>query len=186
MLTTQAGRFGSKSGFTLPEVMIAGALGTLVSAAVMAAFLWTGKQSNLCNKISLTQTEVLRTSGRMERFIRNAASIAAIDESKGNWVEVAFPDGTTGRFTYYDSSDSEREGRLYLERNDTERLIVQGITKIPSATGYSLPLFSKINDRAIRVAFRVATLTPTGRLSCDDGSYASSARFAVCLRNAKE
>lgn len=186
MTKTKTARSRGKAGFTLPEVLIAGSLATLVSAAVMTTFLWTGKQSNLCSKISWAQSEVQRTSGRIERFIRNAEGISAIDESGGNWVEVRFKDGTTGRFTYCNSPETNRDGRLYLERNGvSQNIVARGLTKIPSTTGYSIPMFTKINDRAIRVAYRVTALLPNGQLTADDGSYASCARFAVCLRNSR-
>lgn len=177
----------AKRAFTLPEVLIAGSLTTLVSIVVMTTFIWTGRQSALCSKISWSQREVMKTNGKIEQFIRNAASISAIDESKGNWVEVRFPDNTTGRFTYYNDPGTPRDGRMFLLRNgSTERLVARGLTKITNTSGFPMPMFSKINDRTLRVSYRVAEPTPSGARASDDELYAAFACFAVNLRNAVE
>jgi hypothetical protein len=177
---------GSRAGFTLPEVMIAGSLSTLIAAAVMSVFMWAGRQTSLCSKISSAQTESRRTSAQLERYLRNARALVAIDESQGNWVEVRFTDGSLARLSYTNEPGAVRSGRLSLVRNGEERILASGLTRIPSPEGYSLPLFTRVNDRAVRIAFRIASLGPGGRLTADDGAYASCARFAVCLRNARE
>jgi hypothetical protein len=177
----------SKRGYSLLEVMIASAVGTAVTIVVMTTFLWTGRQSNLCAKIAWSQTEAMRTSGKIEAYVRNASSISAIDQNLGNWVEFRFPNGETSRFTYYNLPNSPRDGKLYLQRTNTvETIVARGLTKITSTNGYSMPMFTKVNDRAVRISYRVAEPTPTGARASDDELYASSMRFAVCLRNVPE
>ncbi len=176
-------RRGRQRGHTLPEVMIAGSLSFVISAAIMQTFLWAGRQSNLCSKIAWSQGEAMRTSGKLEGYIRNAKSVSAIDESQGNWVEVRFTNGASSRFTYYPTAP--REGRIYLTRpNAPETLIAQGLTRIMTDSGYPTPMFTKINDRAIRVCYRVSEPTQSGTRSSDDQAYSACARFGVCLRNA--
>jgi hypothetical protein len=178
---------GGRRGYSLPEVMIAGSLTTLVMVAIMTAFLWAGRQSLLCSKIAWSQSEVMKTSGRIEQFIRNASAISSIDESLGNWVEVRFPDGSTGRFVYYREDRHPRDGSLYLIRKgEPDRMLARGLMKITTTDGFPTPVFSKINDRSIRISFRLSEPTPEGKRAPDDRLYAGVARLAVCLRNAEE
>ncbi len=175
----------SRRGFTLTEVLIASSIGFMVSASIVSTFIWTGKQSSLCSKIAWSQTEAMRTSGKIESYLRNAQCITAIDQTNGNWVEVRFVNGTTNRFTYYNAPNTARDGKMYLTRTNTqETLVAYGLTKIMSTNGYPQAMFTKINERAIRVAFRVSEPTPNGNRASDDELYFACARFAVCLRNA--
>jgi prepilin-type N-terminal cleavage/methylation domain-containing protein len=184
-------RLKTRRGFTLVEIMVAMSLGLLVAAAVSTTFIWTGRQSILCAKIAWSQGQAMRTSNKIEGYIRNATSISGIDTNLGDWVEVKFGDGTTGRFTYYNNAatNTQRGGMMYLVKSgSSELLVARGLTKIPNPNGIGFPIamFTKINDRAIRVSYRVAEPTPSGIQAADDGLYAAYARFAACLRNAKK
>ncbi len=179
----------ARQGFTLTEMMVSLAIGLLVAATVSATFIWSGRQSVLCAKIAWSQTQAMRTSNKIESYFRNATSISGIDAALGDWVEVRFGDGTTGRLTYYNTANTQRRGMLYLRKNNvTETLVARGLTKIPNpdGSGFPLAMFTKINDRAIRVSYRVAEPTPDGAQAADDGAYAACARFAICLRNAPQ
>jgi hypothetical protein len=177
----------TKRGLTLPEVLIAGSLSTLVSIVVMTTFIWTGRQSVLCSKIAWSQREVMKTNGKIEQFIRNASAISAIDEVHGNWVEVRFPDNSTGRFTYYNEPGTPRDGRLFLLRNgSSERIVARGLTKITNTGGYPMPMFTRINDRTLRISYRVSEPTASGSRASDDELFAAFACFAVNLRNVAE
>jgi hypothetical protein len=175
----------AKRGFTLTEVMFASSIAFVVSAGVMSTFIWTGRQNQLCSRIAWSQTEAMRSSGKIESLVRNAVSIAAIDEAQGNWVEVRFADGTTNRLDYYHEPDSPREGNLVLSRtNATELLLARGLTRIMTTSGFPTPVFTKINDRALRICYRVSEPGANGKRNPNDGPYSACARFAVCLRNA--
>jgi prepilin-type N-terminal cleavage/methylation domain-containing protein len=179
----------TRRGFTLPEIMISMAVGVLVAAAVSTTFIWVGRMSILCAKIAWSQTEAMRTNNKIEGYIRNAKAISGIDTNLGNWVEVQFTDGTKGKFTFYNTPNTQRCGMMYLQKNGgTETLVARGLTKIPNpnGTGFPIAMFTKINDRAIRVSYRVAEPTPSGAQAADDGAYAACARFAACLRNANK
>jgi type II secretory pathway component PulJ len=172
-------------GYTLLEVLIASSLAFIVIGAVFVTITWTGRQNSLCNKIMWSQSEAMRTTAKIEEYVRNAESISSIDATNGNWVVIKFPSGATGRFVYYNAPNTPRDGKLYLERtNVTETLLARGLTKNTTTNGYPLAMFSKINDRALRISYRVSEPTPTGNRASDDELYAASVRFAVCLRNA--
>lgn len=177
----------ARRGFTLSELMIAMAISSLVVITVSTTFIWTGRQSILCAKIAWSQIEAMRTSNKIESYFRNAKLISGIDTNSGDWVEVQFTDDTTGRLTYYNNTESsQRRGMLFLQKGEsTEQLVARGLTKIPNPGGLGFPLamFTKINDRAIRISYRVAEPTPDGNQAANDGAYAACARFAVFLRN---
>lgn len=174
-----------RRGYTLPEVMVAGSLMTVVIAAVMTSFLWAGRQSMLCAKIAWSQSEVMHTSYKIEQYLRNASVISAIDESYGNWVEVGFPDGSSGRFVYF-IENGPREGALFLVREGKEdKLVARGLMKITTTDGFPMPVFSKINDRTIRISYRLSQPKANGKRALDDQLYAGVSRLAVCLRNAE-
>ncbi len=189
MTVSTYSRLTSRHGFTLPEIMIANAIGLIILAAVSTTFIWTGRQSVLCAKIAWSQTEAMRTSNKIEGYLRNAESVSGIDTNLGEWVEVQFTDGTKGRFTFYNTPNTQRRGKLFLTKNGvTETLVARGLTKIPNAdgSGYPIAMFTKLNDRTIRLSYRVAEPTPDGAQAANDGDYAACARTAACLRNAKK
>lgn len=177
---------GGTGGYTLVEVVLASSISTLVAAGVMTVFLWCGKQAALCSKQAWSQMEAMNTSTRLSMYLRNASEIVAIDEIEGTWVEFGFPDGTTGRLIYSNAVPELRDGRLYLQRPDGDRTIVaRGLTEIQESQGFTTPMFLRIRDNALRVAYRVSEPVPTGGREVDDGEYAACVRFAICLRNAE-
>lgn len=173
-----------RSGFTLVESMIAIGVGSLVVAAVMATFLWAARQANLCAKIAWSQNQAMRTSTKLESYLRNASAVTAIDQVQGTWVQVRFPDGSTGRFVYSNAVTALRDGRLYLVvSNGTQTLVSRGLTEIMDSRGFNIPIFTMTRTNALRIAFRVAEPTPQGTRAANDSSYAASVRFGVCMRN---
>ena len=175
----------AQRGFTLPEIMIAMALGVIVTGTILESYIWCGNQANLCSRIAWSQSTIMRTSTKIEAYVRNASSISGIDTTNGLWVEVRFTNGITGRLTYYNTTDTLRKGKMFLQQNTstTEVLVAQGVTKIMDTTGFQIPVFTKLRDNAILFSYRVSDPTPSGIQAADDGDYAAYARFAVFLRN---
>lgn len=174
----------SQAGFTLVEVLMAAALTTLVSAAVLTTFIWCLKQATLSTKISWSQNQAMRTAAQLTSYLRNANEIVSIDEVGGTWVELRFPDGNLGRLVYSNEVPDLRDGRMFIIRtNGTETLVTRGLTEIQTSVGFSMPMFSREGDNSVRVAFRVSEPTSSGIRDANDGLFAATMRFSACLRN---
>ncbi len=182
-----ARRGKASAGFTLIEVVVASSISTLVVAAVMTVFIWNAHQASECAKLAWSQNEAMRTSKKLTQYIRNASDIVAIDESQGAWVQLEFPDGRRATLTYSNAVPLLRDGRMYIERDDsTDMLVARGLTEIQSTDGYTTPVFSRTRTNVLRVAYRVAAPSPTGGRASDDEAYAAFIQFGVCLRNSAE
>jgi len=180
-------RHDARAGFTLTELVVASSMSTIVAAGVMTSFIWCLQQASLCTKIAWSQKEAMNTSGKLTMYIRNASEVVDIDEVEGTWVELRFPDGTTGRLVYSNAVAELRDGRLYIQRtNGTDLIVARGLTEIQGDQGYTTPMFSKTRNNALRVAYRVAEPAASGGRDANDGPYAANVRFGVCLRNAEE
>ena len=176
-----------RAGFTVPELVIASALGLLVSAGVLTVFLWTGEQAALCSKISSSQDEAMRTMEKVTDLLHNGSSVAGIDVSSGRWVQVRFPDTTVSCLTYSNDVTGLRNGALYLqETNTTQLLVARGLTSVMDSRGFTTPMFTQTRSNSLRIAFRVATPTQYGTGAANDSQYAASVNFAVTLRNAPQ
>jgi hypothetical protein len=180
---------GGKAGFTIVEFLVAGSIGVLVAAGVVTSFVWCGKQAVQCSKVAWSQDKVMRTSAKLSAYLRNAAKVESMDMSQGTWVRVRvvsdrFPTGEIVRLYYTNAAPQLRDGRLLLQRsNGTEILVARGLTEVMDERGYTLPIFSRARDNALRIAYRVAEPVATGGSTANDSRYAASARFGACLRN---
>ena len=128
----------------------------------------------------------MMTSERLTMLIRNARRISAIDEAKGDWVDVEFPDDSVLRIIYTYETETLREGRMYIvSSNDTHKLVARGMTALQTPDGFSMPVFTKTPSGALRVGMRVSE-PEESQNPANDNVYASSMRFAVHPRNAEE
>jgi len=177
----------ARAGFTITELVVASSISTLVAVGTMSIFIWCGRQATLCAKVAWSQNQAMTTSDRLTLYVRNADEITAIDEVEGTWVNLRFPDGTTARLAYSNAVPDIRDGRLYLQRtNGTELLVARGLTEIQSNEGFTTPVFTRIRDNALRIAYRVSEPTASGARAANDGQYAACVRFAACLRNVQD
>ena len=178
---------GRRAGFTVPEVLVASAIGGIVTLGVMTTFIWSGKQASLCTRIAWSQMESMRTSGKLTMYLRNAREIVDIDEVEGRWVRLRFPDHSIGTLAYSNAVPDQRDGRLYLLRDDgSEVIVARGLTEIQDDEGFTTPVFRKVRGNALSLAYRVAEPVRGGGRDADDGAFAACVRFSACLRNAEE
>jgi prepilin-type N-terminal cleavage/methylation domain-containing protein len=186
-------RHGSRAGFTLPEVLAASSISTLVAAGVLVTFIWCGQQASLSSKIAWSQNEAMSTSSRLTAYIRNAREVVSIDTNYGTWVQLRFADGATARLVYSNDMPELRDGRMYIQRtNGTQAIVARGLTEIQDSDGFYTPgrnpgfMFSITRNNALRVAYRVSEPAASGGRDANDGPYAAAVRFEACLRNAEE
>lgn len=180
-------RQAANVGFTLVEMLIAVTISGLLTLGVITVFIWSAKQATLCGKIAWSHNQAMNTSEKLTLYMRNASEVVAIDEVEGTWVELGFPDGSTIRLAYSNDVPNLRDGRLYMQRtNGTEKLVARGLTEIQDAGGFTTPIFSQTRANALRVAYRVSEPAASGGRDADDGLFAASVRFGVCLRNVEE
>jgi prepilin-type N-terminal cleavage/methylation domain-containing protein len=176
----QAGR----AGFTLTEILVASSISTIVVAGVMTTFIWCAQQASTASKVAWSQNESMTTSAKLTMYIRNARKIKTIDVSQGTWVELEFPGGSTARLVYSNAVANLRAGQMLIQRtNGTETIVARGLTEIQDPGGFTTPVFTKTRNNALRVAYRVSEPAVTGVRAANDGPFAASTRFAVCLRN---
>ncbi len=174
----------ARGGFTMPEVLIASAIATVVAAGLLTVFVWVGHQATLCAKIAWSQNEAMKTSSQIMMYVRNAKEIVTNDVSQGTWVQLRFGDGSAARLVYSNDMPRLRDGRIYLVRsNGTELIVARGLTEIQNSSGYTTPVFTKTRDNSLRIAYRVAEPASSGARDANDGPYAAAVRFAVALRN---
>ncbi len=183
----EATRWGKRDGYTLVEILVATTISSIVLAGVMAVFIWSCRQASLCAKMGWSQQEAMTTAAKLTMYMRNASQVQAIDDVEGKWIDLGFPDGTTRRLSYSNAAPLLRDGRMYLQGDGTNELLVaRGLTEIQSENGFSTPVFSQVGPSAVRVAYRVSEPTSGGTRAANDGAFAAIVRFAVCLRNTEE
>jgi prepilin-type N-terminal cleavage/methylation domain-containing protein len=176
-----------KAGFTLTEILVASSIATIVVAGVMSTFIWCVQQATTASKVAWSQNESMNTAAKLTMYIRNARKIKAIDVSQGTWVELEFAGGVTGRLVYSNAVANLRAGQMLIQRtNGTETIVARGLTEIQDSGGFTTPVFTKTRSNALRVAYRVSEPAATGVRAANDGPYAASTRFAVCLRNVEQ
>jgi type II secretory pathway component PulJ len=177
----------TSGGYTLTEVLVASSLGALVAIGVLSTFIWCAQQAAVCSKSAWSQEEAMRSSFKLQAYLRNASGIVQITNRQYNAaVRLRMPDQSVVALIYTNAPDELRNGKLYLQRtNGTELLVARGMTGLQDGNGGTLPIFSIVRSNVLRVAYRVAEPVSTDN-SADDGLYAASVRFATCLRNADE
>jgi type II secretory pathway component PulJ len=177
----------SRKGYTLTEVLIASSLGSLVVIGVLVTYIWCAQQAAVCAKSAWSQTEAMRSSFKLQAYLRNAVSIVMVTNRPSSAsVRLRMPDQSLVSLMYTNSPTALRNGKLYLQRtNGTEMLVARGMTGLQDSNGGPVPVFSIVRTNVLRVAYRVAEPVSSAN-SADDGLYAASVRFATCLRNAPE
>jgi len=173
------------AGYTLNELLIALPISGLVITTVITTFMWCGEQATLCSKIAWSQTAAMNSAAKIMAYVRNASEIVSIDEEEGKWVELRFPDGKTGKLVYSNAVPFQRDGKLYLQRNNgTEMIITRGMTEIQEGDGFTTPVFTRTRDNSLRIAYRLSEPTSKGARAVDDAPFAAIVRLGACLRNA--
>ena len=141
----------------------------------------------LCSKAAWSQNEAMRTSGKVTAYIRNASAITGMDTNRGTWVQLRFPNGSTGRLVYSNGVASLRDGRLYLRwSNTTETIVARGLTELMDTYGFTQPVFQKTRENSLRISYRVSEPTAGGARAADDADFASVVCVTACLRNTAE
>lgn len=176
-----------RSGYTMPEVLIASGISSIVAAAVVTMFIWCFQQATLCSKAAWSENQALDSSEKLTAYIRNACAATNMDVSQGRWIELKMPDGTTGRLVYSNGVAALRDGRLYLQRaNGSQMIVARGMTEIMDSQGYTQPVFARVGDRCVRVTYRVSEPVAGGGREADDADFAACVQFSVALRNAPQ
>jgi len=174
----------NSAGFTLTELLMSVSISSLVLGAVLTTFIWCGRQATTASKTAWSQQAAMSTSAKLSMYIRNASKIINIDEEEGQWVELGFPDGSTGKLIFNNAVPDLRDGQLVLIRNDGSELIVSyGMTEIQESTGFTTPVFIKTHANALRIAYQLSGPSLIASRDANDGAYATAVRFGVCLRN---
>jgi prepilin-type N-terminal cleavage/methylation domain-containing protein len=180
-------RCATQAGFTLTELLVASSISALAVGGVLTTFIVSLREATLSSKIAWSQNEAMNTSAKLTMYVRNAKEIVSIDESHGQWVELRFPDDTTGRLVYSNAVPDLRDGRMFIQRpNGTQVIVARGLTEIQDSKGFTTHVFTKTRDNSLRIAYRVAEPVGTGGRDANDGPYAACTRFAACLRNVEE
>jgi prepilin-type N-terminal cleavage/methylation domain-containing protein len=133
----------SHAGFTLPEVLVASAISSLVLAGTMT-FLWF---SGLAMSGATTQALLNQEAGNALEFIQSRARLALCvsNDTSGNTLTLGFDDNPT--------IDLNSDGRFANDTNHFERFQFIGING--SATNSStnhlvyIPDISKTNQRTL-------------------------------------
>jgi type II secretory pathway component PulJ len=174
-------------GYTLTEVLVASSIGALVTIGVLSTFIWCAQQASVCSKSAWSQAEAMRSSFKLQAYLRNATGIVQITNKQNNaTVRLRMPDQSVVALIYTNSPAELRNGKLYLQRtNGTEMLVARGMTGLQDVNGGTIPIFTMVRTNVLRVAYRVAEPVSSAN-SADDGPYAASVRFATCLRNAAQ
>ena len=177
--------YKSRKGMTLVEVVLMSGLSTIVLAGVMGIYLWCGIQTSESSKKAWSQGIAMTSSERLTKLIRNAEEISDIDYAHGKWIELKFPGGEKRKIIYENNILKPRSGQMFVRNEDSSEIVVtRGMSGIQSSNGFSDPVFQMIGSNAVQVAYRIASV-PNKNNPSDDAGYATSVRFAVCLRNAE-
>lgn len=168
----------SRGGFTITEVLVASAVGSIAIAGLATVFIWCVKTAGEGRQYAWAQTEALISSRKIMGYMRNASGIDSIDQS-GNWVQLNMPDDTVSRFEYVNDPLGDGNGRMAFVRDissgSSTNIISQGLTKV--MTMPTRNVFAQTGDNTVRVCYRVTEpLSP--------GECPAEIEYAVFLRNA--
>ena len=175
----------ARAGFTLPEIMVASAVGVLIAAGVMTCFLWCAEQATLGVKIAWSQNEAMRAANKLTDYVRNAAAVTNIDVVNGKWVDLLLTNRAVVRLTYTNTTGQLRAGRMLLtSSNNVNVLVARGLTQIMDGQGFTTPMFT-LNSKSniLQVAYRVSEPTASDGREANDGDFAICVRFGTYLRN---
>ncbi|MCG3146578.1 MAG: hypothetical protein PCFJNLEI_00009 [Verrucomicrobiae bacterium] len=146
-----------QSGFTLVEVMVAATVSLLALSALMTSFIWMMRVVQKSNQYAAVQHEANRSSQSVQRYIRNAVAIDAVDVS-GNWVRVRMPSGKVSQFSYISDPTASGLGRLtFLSDVSTTaatNIVAVGLSKVMTVPTRNV--FEKTGANTLRVAYRIS------------------------------
>ena len=166
------------AGFTLVELVVSTALGSLVMIGILTLFLWALRTASECRQYAWSQAEAVKSSQKIMTYLRNGMAIHNIDVS-GNWVEISMP--PTGRVSRV-SYDASGVGTLLFVADvyapaASTTTVATGVSKVMGMPVRNV--FERSGSNTLRVAYRITR--PMG-----EDVYPAEVDVGLALRNYEE
>jgi Tfp pilus assembly protein PilW len=158
------------AAFTLVEVLIGSALGSMVLAGVLSSFLMVGRTSLTAANYSLAETELRRG---IEEFSRDVRMASAIVWTSASSITLTVPDNYTAnsnQVTYvYDSSTSGSTSKTFYRVPGGSGSTATRTVFVHEVSSFSFSRFNRLNNAAttdaetkrIRITMNVKRTSPT-------------------------
>jgi len=136
-LAAERSRPGSRSGFTLVEIMVASTIGLMITAGAVVFFQFSG----LSISGTTSQSMINQRAGNAVEFIQSRArsAVFASNDVSGNVLSLAFDDDQ--------EVDSDGDGKTYNDKNHFEQFKFIGVNGSTSTVATNMLVY--IADRAV-------------------------------------